>query len=246
MTNINFEKLLSSWMKRTQYKHLIDELNDALAEQNFKYVDGEIIEVPPIKKGDWFLCIKTVYMNPDYYSSEEEKEKYAEKAYLKGHIYHSDLGDCITDEDGDKNHVWMTLHGKYFKKIDERPKFNIGDIIKVKDVENTLLYKITGFSLQPDCIAYEYRDINEEGKLGYYNYAKVTSIDKLYEKVTKEKVTKEKDATYYIIHRDSNVIRGLFYTKKEAEEIRDYLNSKTKCNTYFIKEVICNNHVYVR
>tara|TARA_R110000772_G_scaffold61764_1_gene139026 strand:- start:364 stop:555 length:192 start_codon:yes stop_codon:yes gene_type:complete len=55
-----------------------------------------------IKKGDNFVCIKTVIMIPD-----------EEIAYKKGVVYFSDKKNCITSENLNKNH---SASGKWAKK----------------------------------------------------------------------------------------------------------------------------------
>jgi hypothetical protein len=55
-----------------------------------------------IKKGDKFVCIKKVKMQP----SKEIK-------YKKGYIYFSEVSGCITNNCGNREHQWT---GKYIKK----------------------------------------------------------------------------------------------------------------------------------
>ena len=59
-----------------------------------------------IHKGDKFLCKKTVV---DYFGDEV--------MYIKGKVYISEQDDCITDEQGEKNHFWLTEYNlfEYFK-----------------------------------------------------------------------------------------------------------------------------------
>lgn len=42
---IDFEKFLCSWLHRTQYRHMVVEVNDALREQGQEYSEGKIIQV---------------------------------------------------------------------------------------------------------------------------------------------------------------------------------------------------------
>ena len=49
-----------------------------------------------IKEGIYYLCIKTVVM----------KESCA-ISYIRGHVYKSEKDMCITDEQGETNHMWV-------------------------------------------------------------------------------------------------------------------------------------------
>ena len=59
-------------------------------------------EIKPIKEGDNFLCIKSVIMDT------------GEETYTKGRYYTSEIDDCITDNEGCKEHIWSTNSEKYF------------------------------------------------------------------------------------------------------------------------------------
>jgi hypothetical protein len=64
-----------------------------------------------IKKGDKFICIKTVKMEDD-----------GQKAYRKGFLYSSELDSNITDDQHDVNHSWR-VGGEakiFFLKIKSR------------------------------------------------------------------------------------------------------------------------------
>lgn len=63
-----------------------------------------------IENGDRFLCIDTVVMN---YTDEI--------AYIKGKEYVSELGGCITDEQGTETHYWSEKEGvwNYFIKLNK-------------------------------------------------------------------------------------------------------------------------------
>lgn len=50
-----------------------------------------------IKKGDKFLCIRSVYMNEDN-----------KQVYTKDKEYISEVDNCITDDEGDKHHYWVS------------------------------------------------------------------------------------------------------------------------------------------
>ena len=62
-----------------------------------------------IKKGDKFKCIKSVIM-------EDNPE---DVAYTEGELYISDFDNCITDNQGNKNHYWSDKKEliTYFKKV---------------------------------------------------------------------------------------------------------------------------------
>ena len=61
-----------------------------------------------IKKGDVFICIKTVKMDD------------GEIAYSKGAVYTSEQDNCITDNQGDTEHRWEGEYtSKYFKPLGE-------------------------------------------------------------------------------------------------------------------------------
>lgn len=63
-----------------------------------------------IKKGDRFYCFRDVVMKNGMYKGK--------KAYKKGNPYVSEVDDCITDEHGNKTHVWeFYKHTEYFAKI---------------------------------------------------------------------------------------------------------------------------------
>lgn len=62
-----------------------------------------------IKKGDKFICIKTVIMDECHLNGEDDI------AYIQGKIYKSDIGGAITDEDGDKRHTWIDYQDEFTK-----------------------------------------------------------------------------------------------------------------------------------
>lgn len=61
-----------------------------------------------IKKGDKFLCTKTVTMQGS-----------GNKAYIEGKTYSSDYNGCITNEFGDIYHYWDETDNfkEYFKEV---------------------------------------------------------------------------------------------------------------------------------
>lgn len=67
------------------------------------------MEIKYIKEGDKFKCVKDVIMNDS-----------GETAYIKGHVYMSELDECITDEQGFVSHFWGTRDAdKYFVRDDD-------------------------------------------------------------------------------------------------------------------------------
>ena len=85
-----------------------------------------------IKKGDKFLCVKEVEMDTGFI------------AYRKGKIYTSENDDCITNDKGNKHHLWsdeseLKLH---FEKIEETQK-------GVKNDSDKLPYYIVLFKQFP-------------------------------------------------------------------------------------------------
>lgn len=64
-----------------------------------------------VKKGEQFECIESCYLNGDI----------NKPVYLKGFIYTSEGDNCITDETGNKYHLWTDkkVLDKYFKKINK-------------------------------------------------------------------------------------------------------------------------------
>ena len=67
-----------------------------------------------IKKGDKFLCIETVRLNGD-----------GAILYLQGNIYTCERNNCITDEQGNRQHSWSgEPFKKHFTKITDQ-SFNI-------------------------------------------------------------------------------------------------------------------------
>jgi hypothetical protein len=63
-----------------------------------------------VKKGRKYRCIRTVYMNGD--------RKLDDLRYIEGKIYKSEIEGCITDETGEKSHIWTgwTEADKIFDK----------------------------------------------------------------------------------------------------------------------------------
>jgi len=66
-----------------------------------------------IKKGDLFVCIKTVKMN----------ELNKPIRYRKGFVYKSEEKECITNDNHETDHSW-TKYGKDTKKYFLRIKTN--------------------------------------------------------------------------------------------------------------------------
>lgn len=64
-------------------------------------------KIKSIKKGDSFLCIKTVIMDS------------GEEAYTKGKYYTSEFDGCITDNAGCGGHYWSINPEKYFVSFDD-------------------------------------------------------------------------------------------------------------------------------
>lgn len=98
-------------------------LKDALERNGLEIRDGEIIQKQPtldIKAGQWFRCIKDVTMND------------GTTDYLKGKVYQSFFDKCITDENGQKKHMWVANAEQYFTLI-PKPSFKKGDTLIFKD-----------------------------------------------------------------------------------------------------------------
>lgn len=67
-----------------------------------------------IKQGECYRCIKNVIMDDPY-----DETRNGKPCYVKGNVYESERDKCLTDEFGDKNHVWP-IDGKFsrhFKKV---------------------------------------------------------------------------------------------------------------------------------
>lgn len=95
-----------------------------------------------IKKGDKFLCIKTVRMN----------SVTGEVAYRQGEVYESEYDGCITDLQGTKYHYWVSDtvdEGKvsvYFVPLEEETLYDeygeeliIGHKVVCKVADNVIL-----------------------------------------------------------------------------------------------------------
>jgi len=61
-----------------------------------------------IYEGDIFLCIKDVVMMPG-----------GRISYTSGVRYRSDSNNCITDNDGCRDHTWSSGYKKYFINVKE-------------------------------------------------------------------------------------------------------------------------------
>ena len=57
-----------------------------------------------VKKGRKYKCIRTVYM--------DNNPKLGDLRYIEGKIYKSEIEGCITDETGEKYHIWTGYHGE--------------------------------------------------------------------------------------------------------------------------------------
>lgn len=68
-----------------------------------------------IKKGNLYMCIRTVHMNPSN-----------DIAYKAGYIYKSEKDRCITDESGNKSHIWEEPN-IYFRQVSKDSKISYLD-----------------------------------------------------------------------------------------------------------------------
>ena len=68
-----------------------------------------------IKKGNLYMCIRTVHMSPSN-----------DIAYKAGYIYKSEKDRCITDEFGNKDHLWEKPN-IYFRQISKDLKISYLD-----------------------------------------------------------------------------------------------------------------------
>lgn len=68
-----------------------------------------------IKKGNLYMCIGTVHMSPSN-----------DIAYKAGYIYKSEKDRCITDDLGNKDHIWEEPN-IYFRQVSKDSKISYLD-----------------------------------------------------------------------------------------------------------------------
>lgn len=94
-------------------QHSSEEITNNFIAQPDELKDDweELDEANTLNVGDKMLCTKTVVMNDDSI------------AYYAGRTYNVEQANCITDERGDVNHIWLYDIGNpdnwhnYFRKV---------------------------------------------------------------------------------------------------------------------------------
>ncbi len=88
-----------------------------------------------MKKGEKYKCIKTVLM-----------EDNDEIAYLEGKTYPCEQDDCITDEQGDKEHDWLVDYWQEYFILENSPML-YPDIQQLLELIDSRVRKVTSMGI---------------------------------------------------------------------------------------------------
>lgn len=155
MSKIDFKKFLSVFIKEADDdKDFMSAIKKALNDQGFIY-DGEKIKKFKVVKGTCYKCIKDVVMSD------------GTVAYVKGSTYFSEADTCITDEDGNTQHYWVSASDLFEFFV---PDYTIDFIQRVKEGEVIALSEGPG----PNKWLIMFKNIAKDSIYEYFSYCVTT------------------------------------------------------------------------